>query len=604
MENFEINSSNLPGVLDTYQILDPRQLPLGQLSDRMIMAAVNSAPLLPNEPLPTSEIPSLSVSSMAALELVEGNRTSNSNGSDPIIGTATASSLVTTEFGYPLTAASRMLAADGEPTVSFELSASSGSEGVADVNLVVRLSAPSSQTVTVNYGVDSGNTASDNNFGSGTDYILTPSTLTFEPGTVTKTIPITIIEDSIYEANETINVRLSNPSNATLGETPLTTYKIVDNDRPSKVNVRDFGAVGDGIADDTQAIQRAIDATYSRGGGVVVFSPGTYVVTSVDIKSNITYQGYGAKILRPAMQPNFTRTFTTEYSGQQDSGPLIIKGLTFDGNSQNQGTYRNFRLEQSALLFLSGNRGLPGKLQAVVEDSTFQNGVADGIGVYTNVDIKAYNNQAIDVFRGGFVLTGGNSTAEVTNLTTQGNTDPTGIDIEVDADGYGGTSKVDVKLEGISLIDGDFDIGVRDGSTVSGNNIYADAPFSLFSENSTMRFTNSQFKIGASDGLVNRILFPFDVTFENTNFIATKKDNGDPFSFYGLNIQWQLSSRSTHRDQTLRFINSNFTVDGNITPADTTYAIYLGRDDPANNDNLVITGGSISSDFDAAIFRE
>ena len=35
-------------------------------------------------------------------------------------------------------------------------------------------------------------------------------------------------------------------------------------------NVRDFGAVGDGITKDTAAIQKAIDA-----GGIVHFPPGT-----------------------------------------------------------------------------------------------------------------------------------------------------------------------------------------------------------------------------------------------------------------------------------------------------------------------------------------
>ena len=41
------------------------------------------------------------------------------------------------------------------------------------------------------------------------------------------------------------------------------------------LDVRDFGAVGDGIAYDLPAIQRAIDAA-GRRGGTVVFPSGTY----------------------------------------------------------------------------------------------------------------------------------------------------------------------------------------------------------------------------------------------------------------------------------------------------------------------------------------
>lgn len=46
-------------------------------------------------------------------------------------------------------------------------------------------------------------------------------------------------------------------------------------------NVRDFGAVGNGIADDTAAIQRAIDA-----GGVVYFPAGVYLSGALYLQSN------------------------------------------------------------------------------------------------------------------------------------------------------------------------------------------------------------------------------------------------------------------------------------------------------------------------------
>jgi hypothetical protein len=54
-------------------------------------------------------------------------------------------------------------------------------------------------------------------------------------------------------------------------------------------NVRDYGAIGDGVTDDTNAIQSAIDA-----GGCVYFPPGTYKVTSTLTVSSSAVRLQGA----------------------------------------------------------------------------------------------------------------------------------------------------------------------------------------------------------------------------------------------------------------------------------------------------------------------
>ncbi|MBN2312497.1 MAG: hypothetical protein JXM79_01120, partial [Sedimentisphaerales bacterium] len=57
---------------------------------------------------------------------------------------------------------------------------------------------------------------------------------------------------------------------------------------PGVFNIRDFGAVGDGKTLDTKAIQEAIDACASAGGGQVRLSPGRYVSGTVHLKSHVT----------------------------------------------------------------------------------------------------------------------------------------------------------------------------------------------------------------------------------------------------------------------------------------------------------------------------
>ena len=54
------------------------------------------------------------------------------------------------------------------------------------------------------------------------------------------------------------------------------------------LNVKDFGAIGDGIHDDTKAIQLAIYACPKQGR--VYLEEGNYLVTSVMLKSDITIE--------------------------------------------------------------------------------------------------------------------------------------------------------------------------------------------------------------------------------------------------------------------------------------------------------------------------
>jgi polygalacturonase len=62
-------------------------------------------------------------------------------------------------------------------------------------------------------------------------------------------------------------------------------------------NITDYGAVGDGTTDCTDAFKQAIDAANQAGGGVVVVPAGTYLTGAITLKSNVNlYVSNGATI--------------------------------------------------------------------------------------------------------------------------------------------------------------------------------------------------------------------------------------------------------------------------------------------------------------------
>lgn len=64
------------------------------------------------------------------------------------------------------------------------------------------------------------------------------------------------------------------------------------------VNVKDFGAVGDGVHDDTEAIQAACDHAGALGFALIVFPHGSYKVTErIALPGNCSVNGFGSRIL-------------------------------------------------------------------------------------------------------------------------------------------------------------------------------------------------------------------------------------------------------------------------------------------------------------------
>ena len=148
--------------------------------------------------------------------LNEQNETVNLNLFNPNVGAI---------LGTPSTATLNIVDNDPAGSVQFSAATYSVSEAKTTATITIKRTAGTASGVTVDYATSDGTATADN------DYTTKSGTLIFNARQNSKTFTIPIINDNFHEANEAVNLNLSNPTGgATLGTPGLATLTIVDND--------------------------------------------------------------------------------------------------------------------------------------------------------------------------------------------------------------------------------------------------------------------------------------------------------------------------------------------------------------------------------------
>lgn len=96
-------------------------------------------------------------------------------------------------------------------------------------------------------------------------------------------------------------------------------------------NVRDYGAKGDGVTDDTAAIQAAIDAQKTNPGKPVYMPSGTYMFSQIKVPRNFSLIGDGSRGTLPS-NPTMGGTLLKQIDGSEKDGILFDLQGSADGN--------------------------------------------------------------------------------------------------------------------------------------------------------------------------------------------------------------------------------------------------------------------------------
>lgn len=286
--------------------------------------------------------------------ITDGSGNANFNQSVPVASltgnfitvTATDDSNSTSELSLP----AQITGLNG--VLQFSAPAYSVNENGGQVSITVTRASGSVGFISVNYATSDGTAKQPG------DYTSTSGTLSWSDGDASsQTFNVAIIDDSVSDQNETINLTLSPPTGgATLGAQSTAVLTIVDNEQPpnpADLVVTNTNDSGSGSL--RQAITTANGLTGTDTISFNIQPAGLHTITPLAALPDIT----DPVIIDATTQPGFAGTPVIELSGAS-AGQNFISGLMIKAGSSTVKGFVINRYSGVGILLLSANNIVAG----------------------------------------------------------------------------------------------------------------------------------------------------------------------------------------------------------------------------------------------------
>lgn len=352
------------------------------------------------------------------------------------------------------------------------------------------------------------------------------------------------------------------------------------------VNVKSYGAVGDGSTDDTAAIVRAIDAAISSGG-TVFFPPGTFIADSTSLRvtipagGNFVMAGAGPQSILKRKSGSITgdnQYLLNITTGTSDADVVSVRDLTFDSNATGNplpGGADPYLWEHCATLRVIGASSSAYINHVDLHNVYFEDPVADHLYFPGEANSYVRTSNISHIYAAGrtrtrsdITITGGMEVLNIDNIVVDR------LEAELNA-AYDGTKRFVMNVSNARINQALEIAGHTDTMIFNGTNIVA---ANLAVGDIRGKISNSEFYHPKTGGEL-RFNFIRGLSFDNVTFYVQPNDDN---TINEIRIYHDTSPTE------MTFDNVRFLVDSTASGPFTGYALHVNAVATTANSKVIV----------------